>query len=117
MFDAPIKEAQWIHSSRQGVARSILHRPRCDYLEHARRAVVTDLEPALHAGDGGAARLGDDLHGLIVQRVALGVAAVFAGIAAPAFAAIETLTVQYLVEIIRLALDLELLDGHVHLLI
>src|SRR3569833_377653 len=135
MFDAPIKEAQWIHSSRQGVACSILHRPRCDYLahavrlqrthharalhllDHARRAVVTDLEPALHAGDGGAARLGDDLHGLIVQRVALGVAAVFAGIAAPAFAAIETLTVQYLVEIIRLALDLELLDDLVHLLI
>src|SRR3569623_2512011 len=119
----------------QGVARSILHRPRCDYLahavrlqrthlaralhllDHARRAVVTNLEPALHAGDGGAARLGDDLHGLIVQRVALGVAAVFAGIAAPAFAAIETLTVQYLVEIIRLALDLELLDDLVHLLI
>src|SRR3569833_2149072 len=127
MFDAPIKEAQWIHSSRQGVACSILHRPRCDYLahavrlqrthharalhllDHARRAVVTDLEPALHAGDGGAARLGDDLHGLIVQRVALGVAA--------AFAAIETLTVHYLVFIFRLALDLELLDDLVLLLI
>src|SRR3569832_586270 len=85
LFDAPIKEAQWIHSSRQGVARSILPRPRCDYLAHAvrlqrthlacsllllyfaRLAVVTDFFPALYAVDVGAARLGDDLHGLIVQ--------------------------------------------------
>src|SRR3569833_3453061 len=135
LFDAPIKEAQWIHSSRQGVVCSILHRPRCDYLanavrlqrtrharalhllDHARRASISGVQRRLKIGYNRAARLGDDLHGLIVQRVALGVAAVFASIAAPAFAAIETLTVQYLVEIIRLALDLELLDDLVHLLI
>src|SRR3569832_740983 len=89
----------------QGVARSILHRPRCDYLahavrsqrthharalhllDHARRAVVTDLEPALHAGDGGAARLGDDLLCFFVLFVVFGVVVVFVGFSVFVFVA------------------------------
>ena len=40
-------------------------------LEQARGAVVADLEPALHVGDGRLALGGDDLHGLVVQRILL----------------------------------------------
>ena len=40
-------------------------------LEQARRAVVADLEPALHVGDRRLALGGDDLHGLVVQRILL----------------------------------------------
>src|SRR5271156_6753320 len=43
-------------------------------LHQARRPVVADLEPALHPGNRALARLGDDAHGLIVERIGLGVA-------------------------------------------
>ena len=48
---------------------------RLHRLDHARGAVVADLEPTLHAGDRGLAALGHDAHGLVVQRVLLRVAA------------------------------------------
>src|SRR5512147_12972 len=38
-------------------------------LDHARRAVIADLEPALEVGDRGVARLGDDLERAIVHLV------------------------------------------------
>src|SRR5512135_3736232 len=43
-------------------------------LDHARRAVVPDLEPPLHAGDRGLPALGDDAHGFVVERVLLRIA-------------------------------------------
>src|SRR5262245_25281072 len=48
-------------------------------LEQSRRAVVADLEAALHVGDRGLALAGDDLHRLVVQRVLLAVTARLAG--------------------------------------
>src|SRR5690606_14682736 len=44
---------------------------RLHAFDHARGAVVPDLQPPLDAGDRGLARLQHDLHGLVVQGVLL----------------------------------------------
>src|SRR5258708_22130390 len=53
---------QWAHQAR-----------RLHGLDQARRAVVADLEAALHAGDGCLARLGDDAHRFVVQGIGFGI--------------------------------------------
>src|SRR5690606_41407840 len=59
------------HGAVAVVLRRGHHARRLHRLAQPRGAVVADLEPALDTGNGGAARLGDDLHGLGVERVGL----------------------------------------------
>src|SRR3569833_4028342 len=113
---------------------SIFHRPRRDHIahtiglqrtdyagplhlfDHARGAVVADLEAALDAGDRRAPRFGDELHGLIIKWSALGVTAHFACETGAAVADIA-FDIQNFVEIIGRAAHFELLDHLVHFLV
>src|SRR3569833_1557358 len=113
---------------------SIFHRPRRDHFahtnglqrtdhagplhlfDHARGAVVADLEAALDAGDRRTPRFDDELHGLIIKWIALGVTAHFACETGAAVADIA-FAIFIFVEIIGRAAHIDLLDHLVHFLV
>src|SRR3569623_300045 len=131
---AGVRIARPLYASPWADARFNLHRPRRDHFahtiglqrtdhagplhlfDHARGAVVADLEAALDAGDRRTPRFGDELHGLIIKWIALGVTAHFACETGAAVADIA-FAIQNFVEIIGRAAHFELLDHLVHFLI